>query len=38
MLNVPETPSQVWGEGERPNWLVPDELQPLRVGSRLHIE
>jgi restriction endonuclease len=30
MLNVPETSGQVWGEGERPNWLVPDELQPKK--------
>jgi Restriction endonuclease/GAF domain len=30
MLNVPDSPSQVWGEGERPNWLVPDELQPKK--------
>ena len=30
MLNVPDSPSQVWGEGERPHWLVPDELQPQK--------
>jgi Restriction endonuclease len=29
---VPETEQRapVWGEGERPNWLVPDELQPKK--------
>jgi len=29
-LNVPEGSDQVWGEGERPSWLVPDELQPKK--------
>ncbi len=30
MLQVSEGSSQVWGEGDRPTWLVPDELQPKK--------
>jgi hypothetical protein len=27
---VTEQRAPVWGEGDRPNWLVPDELQPKK--------
>jgi hypothetical protein len=30
MLQVHQDPTEVWGEGERPSWLVPDELQPKK--------